>query len=62
MRGILMLIVPVLFVQHQVQAGTSQTQSSLPSEVPAKNKDKFIRLIFMVPSDKQKLEAEKEEV
>ena len=33
--GILMRVVPVLFVQRQVQAGTFQTLSSLPLEAPA---------------------------
>lgn len=28
------LVIPVLFVQRQVQAETSQTQSSLPLEAP----------------------------
>lgn len=34
LRRIKMHVVPVLFVQHQVQAGTFQTLSSLPLEVP----------------------------
>lgn len=40
----IMCVVPVLFAQHQVQAGTFQTQSNLPLEAPAWiQRDRLIR-------------------